>query len=117
LIPKGSMLEQKSRSRARVKVAFFCVVGVHVAAIVVALLAQGCKREQPPVPESSQPPVQEVTTNLPTLDNNVVATAPTNYVPPVTPSEPPPGGAQEYVIQKGDTFSTIAPKFHVTVKA
>ena len=119
LIPQGSMLEQKSKSRARVKVAFFCVVGVHVAVIVVALLAQGCKRENPPVTETTQPPVEEISTNtLPVIEApNVVTTAPSNYVPAPPPFETPPATAQEYTIQSGDTFSTIAPKFHVTVKA
>ena len=37
------MLEQKSQGRSRLKLAFFCVVGVHVAALMVALLSQGCK--------------------------------------------------------------------------
>jgi len=109
------MLEQKSKSRARVKVAFFCVVGVHVAAILVALLAQGCKREPTPTTDNAQPPVPEATNNLPVLDAANTA-APTNYVPPV-PEPPPVLAAQEYVIQQGDTFSSIAPKFHVTVKA
>jgi LysM repeat protein len=119
LIPQGSMFEQKSKSRARVKVAFFCVVGVHVAAIVVALLAQGCKREpQTTTTDNGQPVVPEATNSLPVFDTNVAAAAPTNYVPPPLPDvAPPPATATEYVIQRGDTFSSIAPKFHVTVKA
>jgi len=116
LIPQGSLLEQKNKSRARVKVAFFCVVGVHVAAILVALLAQGCKREPVPgVPGTNAPP-SGIDTNLPPID--------TNPPPAVVPSIPPPVvvpeaplAAQEYMVQKGDTFSTIAPKFHVSVKA
>lgn len=120
LIPQGSMLEQKNRSRARVKVAFFCVVGVHVAAILVALLAQGCKREtgQGGTTETNTTPV--VDTNLPPIDTN----PPTSVVPSnppttaVTDSIPAPTAqAQEYVVQRGDSFSTIAPKFHVSVKA
>jgi LysM repeat protein len=125
LIPQGSMLEQKNKSRARVKVAFFCVVGVHVAAILVALLAQGCKREQPNV-DNGQPAVPSVVdTNVapPVGDTNVAALpVPTNLAnplppPDVTPLPPATPSEQEYAIQKGDTFSTIAPKFHITVKA
>lgn len=104
------------------KVAFFTVVGVHVAAIVIALLAQGCKREPTPPVDSGQPPVP-AETNTPAFDTNAapgIVTA-SNTVPvPVPIPEPVPAPvptAQEYVIQKGDSFSTIAPKFHVSVKA
>ena len=47
---------------------------------------------------------------------------PTSYFPPpltetnVAPLVPA-AGAQEYTIQKGDKFATLAPKFGVTVKA
>src|SRR5207248_2473640 len=36
--------------------------------------------------------------------------------PPAAPPSPP-AVASDYVIAKGDTFSTVAKKFHVTVKA
>lgn len=122
LIPQGSLLEQKNKSRARVKVAFFAVVGVHVAAIVIALLAQGCKREQTPPIEPAQPQVPLTDTNVPALDTNLPAGGLTasNAVPVPVPEAPvpvPTPTAQEYVIQKGDTFSALAAKFHVTVKA
>ena len=85
LIPQGSLLEQKNKSRARVKVAFFCVVGVHIAAILAALLAQGCKREPVVVPaETNAPPVMD--TNLPAIDTNpppaAVVHAPVGRPPP-----------------------------------
>jgi len=119
LIPQGSLLEQKNKSRARVKVAFFCVVGVHVAAILAALLAQGCKREPVAVaPETNAPPVME--TNLPTMDTNPppAAVVPSNPPPQLPPPEIlPVPGAQEYAIKKGDTLSSIAKEFHVSVKA
>ena len=134
LIPQGSLLEQKNKSRSKVKVAFFCVVGVHVVAILVALLAQGCKREQPQPPVDQTPapatnneaylPVLDTATNQPAA---AAAPAATNqqaqntppYQPPQPEQTPPPAAtaAQEYVIKKGDTFATIAPRFHVTVKA
>ena len=118
LIPQGSLLEQKNTSHARVKVAFFCVVGVHVVAILVALLAQGCKREPTPGTEAGQPPVPATDTNLPALDTNqpVPGFVAPNQPTPLPPTEPVLT-AQEYAIQKGDSFSTIAPRFHVTAKA
>lgn len=129
LIPQGSLLDQKNKSRARVKVAFFCVVGVHVAAILVALLAQGCKREtavNEPVPtEIQQPFVAEDTNAVPAFEptNTIAETVVSNYVPPV--AEPPPVTSisapaptvQEHIVQKGESFSTIAPKYNVTVRA
>lgn len=132
LIPQGSMLEQKNKSRARVKVTFFCIVGAHVAAIVIALLAQGCKREQPPVQENTQPSVPITDTNLPPLDTNaplpgvtdtnVPALPPIDTAPPPQPPANPPGGPvagaeQEYAIQKGDSYYTIGKKFNVSTKA
>ena len=129
LIPQGSLLEQKNQSRAKVKVAFFCVVGVHVAAILIALLAQGCKREQTPAIEPVPAPATNNEANLPPLDTNpppqaavVTSNPPAQTLPPQTllpdpVTAPPATGAQEYVIKKGDTFATLAPRFHVTTKA
>lgn len=118
LIPQGSLLEQKNHSRSRVKVAFFCVVGVHVAAILVALLAQGCKREQTP-PTEPGTNTSAVDTNLPVMDPNqpiagVVSNAPPQLLPEPAPLAPT---AQDYTIQKGDSFYTIGKKFNVSIKA
>ena len=112
------MLEQKNHSRSRVKVAFFCVVGVHVAAILVALLAQGCKRDQAPAADGATNSAA-VDANLPVMDTNqaivgAVSNAPAQPVP--EPTLPAPT-AQEYVIQKGDTFDALHKKFGVSVKA
>lgn len=114
-------MEQKNKSRARVKVAFFCVVGVHVAAILVALLAQGCKREPTPPVEGGQP-VVPMDTNLPALDTNqagigVVASNTTPQLPPPELVTPPVTAAQEYAVQRGDSFYTIGKKFNVSIKA
>ena len=129
LIPQGSLLEQKNKSRAKVKVAFFCVVGVHVAAILIALLAQGCKRDQTAPVEPVSPPATNNDANLPPLDTNpppqaaaLASNPPTQTLPVQTPppeqlAPPSATAAQEYVIKKGDTFATIAPHFHVSVKA
>ena len=46
-VPKGSLLEQQSQRRSRLKLAVFCVLAVSVTGLV-AMLIQGCKREKPP---------------------------------------------------------------------
>ena len=106
LVPQGSLLEQKNKGRSRVKFAFFCVVGVHVAALMVALLSQGCKRDQTTALDTTSPTYNE--TNLPqlALETNTYV-APSN-VPPTVPVAPV--GApqqQEYVIRKGDRKSVV----------
>ena len=45
-VPKGSLLEQQSQRRSRLKLAVFCVLAVSVTGLV-AMLIQGCKREKP----------------------------------------------------------------------
>lgn len=128
LIPQGSLLEQKNRSRSRVRLAFFCVVGVHLVGLMV-LLMQGCKREQGqnPSEEAVSPPIIG-DSNLWPVDTNpppeLVETSPppvTNYTSdPVLPPPVPIGqaGATEYIVARGDSFSTIAKNFPgVTVKA
>lgn len=128
-IPQGSNLEQQNKSRSSLKLKIFCALGINVAVLLV-LLMQGCKREQPqqqqtelmPVySESNQPPIDLVDTNmLPPVDTNTVVELPSAApVEPtiVTPPPTPVATTQEYSIQKGDTYSTIAPKFGVTVKA
>ena len=128
-IPQGSNLEQQNKSRSSLKIKIFCALGINVAVLLV-LLMQGCKREQPqqeteliPVyTDSNPPPVEMVDTNtLPPVDTNAVVELPptTTVVEPTITTTPPPPvpSTQEYTIQKGDTYSTIAPKFGVTVKA
>lgn len=116
LVPQGSLLEQKNRGRSRVKLAFFCVVGVHVAALMVALLSQGCKRDQTTTTENTPQTYNE--TNLPSLppETNTAYVAPSNVPAPLPPEQPPSPQQQEYVIQKGDSYSTIAKKFGISAK-
>ncbi|HVV00210.1 MAG TPA: hypothetical protein VHH88_02540, partial [Verrucomicrobiae bacterium] len=45
-VPQGSLVEQKNKNRARVKVAVFFVLAIHAVGLL-ALLMQGCRREQP----------------------------------------------------------------------
>ena len=118
-VPQGSLLEQKNKTRSRVKVAVFCVVAINVLGLT-ALLMQGCKREQTEA-ENNAPPVD---TNMPpAVDTNLPPTVETN--PPVTPppvatpapQAVPESAASEYVVVQGDNFSKIAKKFGVSVKA
>jgi len=120
LIPQGSLLEQKNKSRARVKIAVFLVLTIHGIGLL-ALLMQGCKKE-PDVSTQTEPTNNPAATfveptNAPSVAANEMV-ANTNTLPSVT--QPPPApftSATEYVIAKGDNFSTIAKKFHVSVKA
>ncbi len=125
-VPKGSLLEQQSARRSRLKLAVFCVLAVSVTGLV-AVLIQGCKREKPA--DEIQPlnlDTNSVDTNLPTM-NEVsnppvvvppVATNPPVIVPPVAPVQPiAPAAGAEYVIVKGDTLAKVAKKNGVTLKA
>ncbi len=132
LVPQGSFLEQKNKGRARVKIAVFVVLAIHGIGLL-ALLMQGCKKE----PEA--PPVAAEDTNATTSATSALA-AETNTPPPFTnPSttgtgsalttnvEPPPvtsttaptalAAPTEYKVVKGDTYTTIARKFHVSTRA
>ena len=125
VIPQGSASEQKNKGRARVKIAVFFVLAVHGVGLM-ALLMQGCGQSKETVP-----PAESAATN--TTPAFVEATNPpvTTSSPPVVvaapvPAEPAvpavvptvvPAGASEYAIVKGDNFSTLATKFHVSPKA
>jgi len=127
LIPQGSLLEQRNKGRARVKIAVFLVLAIHGVGLM-ALLMQGCKKEPdasltttPEPTNNAAPPFVEPTN--PPEPTNIVA-APTNATQPPAPIDQPlpgptplPAAATDYVIVKGDSFSTIATKFHVPVKA
>jgi LysM repeat protein len=118
LLPQGSLLEQKNQGRARVKIAVFVVLAIHGIGLL-ALLMQGCKKEPEPTPGAEQG--TNVSTNieppaLPAAETNVQPTAVTNPAPQgVTQPEQPP--VTEYAIVQGDTLSTIAKKFHVSLPA
>ena len=128
LIPQGSLLEQKNRGRARVKIAVFLVLAIHGIGLM-ALLMQGCKKqpdasstENAPDQTNNPAPAFVEPTNAPPATNLVAA--PTNTAPapepveqPQPPVTPPAGAATDYVVVKGDTFSGISKKFHVSVKA
>ncbi len=115
LVPQGSLLEQKNRGRVRVKIAVFFVLAIHGIGLL-ALLMQGCRRASETKQEETNAPPQamEAVTNVVADTNGPAPPAPT---PPTEPPSPPGAAATEYVVVANDTYSTIAPRFHVTVKA
>src|SRR5580765_1927420 len=117
LMPQGSLLEQKNKGRARVKIAVFFVLAVHGIGLL-ALLMQGCRQTDTKTTNEGTNATSSATLEAPTniVPDNAVTTAPTNVIPSA-PVEPPPAAATEYTIAKGDTFSSIGKKFHVTVAA
>jgi LysM repeat protein len=120
-VPKGSLLEQQSKRRSRLKLAVFCVLAVGVAGLS-AMLIQGCKREQPPTDETSTPTIDTnppaiTDTNPPAIDTNPpVVTPPVAVTPPVV-TPPVEAAGAEYTVAKGDTLGKIAKKNGVSVKA
>jgi len=130
-VPQGSILEQKNRGRARLKVVVFSLLAIQVVGVLAALLMQGCKQEKPvgtepdvaTLPSTNSPPAPD--TNSPTTaatnptngSSNAITATPTP--PPIvqTPVPPPVIQPQDYVIVQGDNFSSLAKKFGVTTKA
>ncbi len=130
LVPQGSLLEQRNKGRARVKIAVFVVLAIHGVGLL-ALLMQGCKKE----PETTAAPAAEETnaapaaavaeqTNTPppftnpvAAANSVVTNTDATPAPVTTSASAPATAATEYKVVQGDKFSTIARKFHTTTKA
>lgn len=120
-VPKGSLLEQQSARRSRLKLAVFCVLAVSVTGLV-AMLIQGCKRSHPD--DVTPPPLIDTNPPPPLIDTNPIV-APTNPIvipPPALPTNPianplPPAGGSEYAIVQGDSLAKIAKAHGVTLKA
>jgi LysM repeat protein len=119
-VPQGSLLEQQNKRRSRIKVGVFCVLAVGIVGLT-AMLIQGCKREQTETENQSSLDTNEtaMNTNVPSAmeaSNPPVqppsAVTPQPVAPPVTEAT-----TTEYVVVKGDSFSKIAKKFGVSVKA
>jgi LysM repeat protein len=119
LVPQGSLLEQKNKGRARVKIAVFFVLAIHGIGLL-ALLMQGCRRDeggagasQTPTNTVAQPtfePSNAVAESTSLIATQAIAT-------PLPSSLPPAGAATDYKIVKGDTLGTIATHHKVTLKA
>jgi LysM repeat protein len=112
-VPQGSLLEQQSIRRSRMKLGVLCVIVVGVAGLT-AMLIQGCKREQ--VVEENLPPAD---TNMMVMDTNpppMVASNPPVAPPVVVPTVVETPGS-EYVVVHGDTLGKIAKRCGVTLSA
>jgi len=120
-------MDQRNKSRARVRLAVISAISLNSVALVV-LLMLGCRKPAEPAPDQAQentngslttpqmdtnPPV--VAETNPPSTNPMVAPAPAPAPMPPPPPAPPAG--QEYTIIKGDTFATLHKKFGVSVKA
>ena len=124
-VPKGSLLEQQSHRRSRLKLAVFCVLAISVTGLV-AMLIQGCKRTpqtddnggNPPLTDSNSLPADAGTNSL--TDTNLPP-AGTNQQPVYTPPPPPPPvevpATTEYVVVTGDTLGKIAKRNNISLKA
>jgi LysM repeat protein len=133
-IPQGSLLEQKNKKRARVKVAVFSIFTVNIL-VILPLLIQGCGNKEKAADEtaslsagsatniSSAPDTNTAPPSLPPVNSTSAPPAMTsNTLAVSTPPPPPPPPAPEvpatteYVVLKGESFYTIAQKFHVKTK-
>jgi LysM repeat protein len=130
LIPQGSLLEQKAKSRPHLRIAI-AIVAVHLV-FLGGLLIQGCGKEDPiakasqATNESPMPPLTNSNPYNPSLEaqpaNELAHTS-----APVVPSLPTPspgqlpafdqavpGATREYVVISRDNFTTIGKKFGVS---
>jgi len=116
------MNDPRTGGRARLRVAIFVVLGLHVA-LLSGLLILGCKREEPTPPVEQPaytPPVFEPT-NVPTVETSAppvgpVVAEPVQTAPAQPPQEPTPSPT-EYTVEAGDTFYSIGKKFGVSYLA
>ena len=113
--------------RRRVRTVVFTVVALNVAALV-ALLAQGCRQEQSTSSQellatnsasSGQATIGAATNSSAVSTNSAVVASNAVVVRAPETSAPvaPPIHTTQYTIAKGDTFSALAKRFHVSVKA
>jgi LysM repeat protein len=121
------MMEQKNTGRARVKLAVYFVLAVHGIGLM-ALLMQGCRREDTASQQAeatnnvaSQIPIFEPT-NAAVLSDPIGTYAgnATNAIPNSGADSAlgqSPAQGSEYTIVAGDTYTKVATKFHVTVRA
>ena len=132
LVPQGSF-ESQARRKSHVRIAVFGILAVHVV-VLGGLLILGCKREDKPAETAETPPPMTNDLTPPPFGTDVVVAGATNLaaavtnvvggVLPVVPSlttplVPPPdaGPATEHKIAKGESFSTLAAKYHVSLKS
>jgi LysM repeat protein len=123
-VPQGSLLDQQNKRRSRMKLGVFCVIAVSVTGLL-AMLIQGCKREQPAetadntlmadtntMATDTNTPSYTTSNSLSALPPMATSAPPVNVTPPVVET-----ATTEYVIVKGDTLGKIAKKNNVSLKA
>jgi LysM repeat protein len=135
LVPQGSLLEQKAKSKPNLPMIVFVLVAIHVV-IFGGMLMSGCKRDatKDAGATNSAPGLQPMAadTNTSPATAPGAATAPV-AAPPVpnaapTPTTMPPAATttttapssdtpKKYTVVKGDSFSKIAGKYGVSVSA
>ena len=110
------MLEQKNKHRARVRIFVFIAISVNVIGLMAMLMA-GCKKPVDTTENTMETNTRpSLETNLPPVETTTAAV--TNPVPPVTEiAALAPAAGQDYTVEKGDSFFSIAKKFNVTMKA
>jgi LysM repeat protein len=117
LVPQGSLLEQKNKGRARVKIAVFFVLALHGIGLL-ALLMQGCRKDEPQAQTEATNTIAAPTfvepTNLVAADLNSQLASNNNLPPEATNAIPT---LSDYAIAKGDTLSGIASNHKVTLRA
>ncbi|MGO8836949.1 MAG: LysM peptidoglycan-binding domain-containing protein [Limisphaerales bacterium] len=114
-VPQGSLLEQQSKRRSRMKLGVLCVLVAGIVGLTVMLI-QGCKREQA-TEENQNPPVDTNTVAVDTNPPPMVASNPPVAAPPVMVAPPVEQPGSEYVVVRGDTLGKIAKRNGVTLKA
>ena len=128
LVPQGSL---HSRQKSTVRTAFFAIAAIHLVFFGGLLIQGGCKKsEDKPI----MPAEDTNVLSLPPMTSDVVVTEggtnviapsltnpPTQLPPPAVDVNVPPVPAleemKEYVVTKGDSFSSIAKKTGASIKA
>ena len=133
LIPQGTLLEQKTRSRPHLRIAI-AIVAVHLV-FLGGLLIQGCGKEN-----NTAKNTQSTNDNVlpPLIDTNIYNTSTPvdplrdqSHTGSVAQVNPPPASSpqlpafdqamsvptREYVVIRGDNFTTIGKKFGVSAGA
>jgi LysM repeat protein len=133
LIPQGSLLEQKAANRPHLRIAI-AIVAVHLV-FLGGLLIQGCGKEDPnakltqatnevllpPLTDSNLYSTSMVAQSVHDLSHtsapavSSLPTQPSAQLPPL--DQPMPGATREYVVIRGDNFTTIGKKFGVSAGA